>query len=215
MTLYARADVISVCVPVASGGCGTTHIRPVRNGAPAQQFKLDCPGCENFLRADIARTGNKRVRTVNADNGMRLAERFLGLWGATPDTIPEAPDQEQHREWAEQETATSNASSQTDAMRMIGTAVAGNSELMAKFIELQTALLAKEQPPLSPILPVPVDENAERPEPRQYEYPIGALPESSYDTRTCRDCGALITRSPGQKGALAHRCPDCRGKKAA
>ena len=50
MTLYARSDVMSVSIPVSSGGCGQSHSRPVHQGAPARDFRLDCPGCENFLK---------------------------------------------------------------------------------------------------------------------------------------------------------------------
>ena len=147
MTLYARADVDYVCVPVGSGGCGSGHSRPVINGVP-QQFVLNCQGCENFLRADIARSGgSKKVRTINGDTGLALKERYLGLWGASPDTIPEAPDDELRREHDETAMITKNAASQTQTLQQIGTAVAGNAESMAKFIELQLAI-AKNQAPL-------------------------------------------------------------------
>src|SRR5580658_6872851 len=118
MVLYARKDVSYVFVPVESGGCGKPHTRPVINGVP-QEFRLVCQGCENFLRQDIARTGNKRIRTVNGDYGMKRAERYLGLWGASTDTIPESPDDELHREDVEQKTVTDNAATQTIAFSKI------------------------------------------------------------------------------------------------
>lgn len=52
MTLYARGDVMCIGVPVTSGGCGDTHSRPVRDGAPVKLWALDCPGCERFLNGD-------------------------------------------------------------------------------------------------------------------------------------------------------------------
>ena len=54
MVLFARSDVMSVSVPVGSGGCGRPggHSRPVIKGAPAKTFKLDCPPCESFLKGD-------------------------------------------------------------------------------------------------------------------------------------------------------------------
>src|SRR5580698_6953669 len=63
MTLYARSDLMSVSVPVASGGCGGTHSRPVRDGAPARDFRLDCPGCETFLKGG----GRTVLTTVPGD----------------------------------------------------------------------------------------------------------------------------------------------------
>jgi hypothetical protein len=197
MTLWARADVSYVHVPVASGGCGKPHSRPVHNGKPAAEFILNCQGCENFLRADIARSGgNKKVRTVNGDYGMKLADRYLGLWGATSDTIPETPDEELAREHNEQAMITKNAASQTQTLAQIGAAVAGNAELMAKFIELQTQLSDARQPlaQLAPIPPVPVDEPA----------------LTVADSHPCKDCNLPIVRAEGQRGALPQRCPTCK-----
>src|SRR5580692_7303264 len=109
MTLGAREDVSYVLVPAGSGGCGEAHTRPVVSGAPSKTFRLDCQGCENFLRADIARSGgNKKVRTINGDTGLALKDRYLGLWGASPDTIPESPDAELRREHDEQANITRN-----------------------------------------------------------------------------------------------------------
>jgi hypothetical protein len=210
VTLYARADVSYVSVPVTSGGCGTPHVRPVVNGAPAKLFALTCQGCENYLRADIARSGgNRKVRTINGDQGLALKERYLGLWGASPDTIPETPDDELKREHDEQAMVTKNAASQTETLAQIGAAVAGNAELMGKFIELQT-LLAKQNG-------LPAVEVAE---PRVWEYPVGGLPAEPMDTSTwqqrlCTECSTPILRAAGQRGALPQRCPDCKAKKAA
>jgi hypothetical protein len=228
VTLYARADVSYVSVPTASGGCGVPHTRPVVNGAPAKQFVLNCQGCENYLRADIARSGgNKKVRTINGDTGLALKERYLGLWGASPDTVPETPDDELKREHDEQAMVTKNAASQTETLAQIGAAVAGNAELMGKFIELQLAL-AKNQQPTVPIPAAPVDqaELGKLPDPRLWEYPVGGMgsglpapiPDvdtSTWQQRLCTDCSTPIIRKEGQRGALPQRCPDCKAKKAA
>jgi len=205
VVLYARADVTYVCVPAESGGCGQPHRRPVIDGAPAQQFKLVCTGCENYLRADIARSGgNKKVRTVNGDYGLAMKERYLGLWGATPDTIPEAPDEELKREHDEQSMITKNAASQTETLAQIGAAVAGNAELMGKFIELQLALAAKENGTAAPVAVTGISGDG----------PVSTL-EDSAETRYCLDCNKAIVRQPGQKGALPWRCPEHKAKKNA
>lgn len=52
MTVYARSDVMSVSLSKDHGGCGAVHSRPVTHGAPAVQWGLDCPDCEDFLRSD-------------------------------------------------------------------------------------------------------------------------------------------------------------------
>lgn len=216
MVLYAREDVTYVLVPAGNGGCGQPHTRPVANGAPAKEFKLACQPCENFLRADIARTGNKKVRTVNSDNGMKLAERYMGLWGASPETVPETPDAEKQREWNSDRTALENAATQTEAFGRIADALAGNQELILKLAEMVTASKGAFGS-LSPILPVPADDNP-MPEPRKWQYPVGAIPDvdtSTWNQRACLDCSAPIVRKDGQKGALPQRCPDCKAKKAA
>lgn len=215
MVLYARSDVVSVTVPPATdkngsatGGCGQTHIRPVINGAPVKEWKLECFPCEQFLRADIANSGFRKQRTVNENAGMKLAERYPGLWASTTDTIPETPDEEKYREHMEAATVTRNAASQTQAMDKIGDALAavaqqgaGNAALIEKLAELQLVLAQQQMPsPTVPILPVAVD-----------------APEdvNTADQRKCADCDVIIVREPGQKGALPWRCPEHKAAKAA
>jgi hypothetical protein len=199
VTLYARADVSYVSVPRENGGCGEPHSRPVFNGAPAKQFILNCQPCENFLRADIARSGgNKKVRTINGDTGLALRERYLGLWGATADTTPETPDDELKREADEARMVATNAASQTQTFAQIGQAIAGNAELMSKFIELQASLMAKTAEPAPKVLQAAVEP-----------------PADGYNVKHCVDCGTLIERRPGTRGALPKRCPDCKQKAAA
>jgi hypothetical protein len=213
MVLYARADVSYVCVPATSGGCGQPHTRPVVNGAPAKQFRLVCQGCENFLRADIARSGgNKKVRTVNGDYGLALKERYLGLWGASPETTPEAPDEELKREFDEQASITKNAASQTETMAQIGTAIAGNAELMGKFMELLMSSQGKaDLPAPSSVFAEPLPETLRDVPPGTPVIVSHVEPAQNH----CLDCPAPITRKDGQKGALPLRCPDCKAKKAA
>ena len=95
MTLYARSDVMSVSVPVQSGGCGHTHSRPVHKGAPARDFKLDCPGCENFLKG-----GGRQVLHITQGNkelGIATHQEWVAAcdpqWAATPEAVPDTPDE--------------------------------------------------------------------------------------------------------------------------
>src|ERR1700684_334669 len=95
MTLYARSDLMSVSIPVTSGGCGPPHSRPVRKGAPAKDFRLDCPGCENFLKG-----GGRTVLHVTQGSkelGIPTHQEWVAdcdpCWGATPESVPETPDE--------------------------------------------------------------------------------------------------------------------------
>lgn len=95
--LYARSDVCAVAVPVTSGGCGTTHSRPVRNGAPVKVWGLDCPGCEGFLRGD----GKQKIIKVtpgDIKNGIAPRQERVAdmnpMWSSSQDAIPLTPDQQ-------------------------------------------------------------------------------------------------------------------------
>lgn len=98
MTLFARRDVCSVSIPVTSGGCGNTHSRPVRDGAPGKEFRLDCPLCEGYLKGDrkqrVLRTtpGNKEAGIPAKQERVADADP---MWSSTPDTIPLTPDETQ------------------------------------------------------------------------------------------------------------------------
>jgi SAP domain len=98
VTLYARSDLMSVSVPVTSGGCGKSHNRPVRNGVPAREFRLDCPGCEAFLK------GGGRTVIVNTppdkEHGIPGSQKRVAdmdpCWGGSPESVPETPDEVQY-----------------------------------------------------------------------------------------------------------------------
>jgi len=98
MSLHARSDLMSVAVPVASGGCGTTHTRPVRNGAPAKVWRLDCQPCETYLKGG----GRTRLQYTPGDKEVGLLptqERVADTdpcWSATEESIPETPDERVH-----------------------------------------------------------------------------------------------------------------------
>jgi hypothetical protein len=77
MTMYAASNRMAVTVsPEGHGGCGVTHRRPVHEGKPADQWVLDCPPCEDYLRSD---TG----------------------WSATIVEVPETYDETKKREQSE------------------------------------------------------------------------------------------------------------------
>ena len=98
MVLYARSDVMSVSVPVGSGGCGRPggHSRPVIKGAPAKIFKLDCPPCESFLKGD--RKPRILKYHIDAKTGQSVRQERIAdqdpMWSSTPDTIPLTPDED-------------------------------------------------------------------------------------------------------------------------
>jgi hypothetical protein len=73
MVLHARSDIQGAIIPVASGGCGELHSRPVTDGAPAKVWRLDCPRCCAVLQDD-------------------------SLWAAAESEIPETYDEQRVRE---------------------------------------------------------------------------------------------------------------------
>lgn len=93
--LYARSDVMSVTIPVESGGCGRGHSRPVIKGAPAKDFRLDCEPCEAYLRGD--RKPRKLVFETDKRTGQPIRQARVAdsdpMWSSTPD-VPLTPDEE-------------------------------------------------------------------------------------------------------------------------
>lgn len=94
-TLYSRSDVMSVSVPATSGGCGRTHSRPVRHGAPDKIFQLDCLPCEAYLK------GATKPQVLRYDldpqthvvlNQQRVADADPH-WASSPYAVPETPDE--------------------------------------------------------------------------------------------------------------------------
>jgi hypothetical protein len=96
MSLYARSDLMSVAVPATSGGCGQSHIRPVRNGAPEKEWELTCTPCETYLRGDRK---PKILKTTPGDPKLGIPakqERVADCdphWSATPESVPLTPDE--------------------------------------------------------------------------------------------------------------------------
>ena len=107
MTLYARSDLMSVSIPATSGGCGQSHSRPVRAGAPVKTWALTCPdGCESYLR------GEKKAKVIQVipgdkDRGIPSQMKHVAdsdpHWSTTPEGVPQTPDERQvHRVRSEQ-----------------------------------------------------------------------------------------------------------------
>lgn len=97
MSLYARSDLMSVSIPVTSGGCGTTHSRPVTRGVSRSVWELNCPPCESYLRGD---NKPKVIRVTGGDRNKGIPSRMDHVadsdphWSTTPETIPPTPDEE-------------------------------------------------------------------------------------------------------------------------
>lgn len=98
VSLYARSDLMSVSVPVSSGGCGRTHSRPVAKGVSRRVWELNCPQCESYLRGD---NKPKVIRVTGGDKNKGIPSRMDHVadsdphWSSTPETIPPTPDEEQ------------------------------------------------------------------------------------------------------------------------
>lgn len=73
MTIYASSAISYVAVGSAHRGCGSSHSRPVVQGAPVKVWALNCPPCEDHLRSDAH-------------------------WSATISKIPETYDEKLQRE---------------------------------------------------------------------------------------------------------------------
>ena len=223
MTLMVRADVASVSVPAASGGCGEAHIRPVTEGVAVHRnedgsnavWPLTCPLCESTdspqgLRADIKRSGMKKIRTINSDAGMKAADRYLGLFGQNEDMVPETPDEEKARERREQETAKNQAQKSVraeeknaDALAQIGQAISalaeqgsGNNVIVQALLK---ALAVKSDEPQASL---------------EQSYDPDLIHVSHAGSYTCQDCGETFPRK-SNKGYAPKRCPDCKAKAAA
>jgi hypothetical protein len=98
MSLFARADLMSVAIPATSGGCGAVHTRPVTHGAPAASWELKCPECTSYLRGDRK---PKVIRVIPGDKDSGIPSRMEHVadadphWSSTREGAPLTPD-EQH-----------------------------------------------------------------------------------------------------------------------
>jgi hypothetical protein len=98
--LFARSDLMSVSIPVTSGGCGSSHSRPVRNGKPEKDWELNCNDCESYLKG--ARKP-RILKTTPGDPKLGIPakqERVADCdphWSSTPDSVPMTPDEAQHK----------------------------------------------------------------------------------------------------------------------
>lgn len=219
MTLYARSDVASVSVPTASGGCGKTHTRPVREGAPVRQWPLDCVPCEAFLRDDM-------VRDLNKDLPKSQGKHVVGMWADSPLKIPQTPDEamvsEDFNDRGNKAMAQMSAAmAQTALERFYAEAARETEEATAaqEVIELRLKLAETEKLnqsvldrlaalehtgvaflPTLPVVPVPVDEPPLRTWPPDWQ-PTPGDP-------ACPGCGGRLRRH--KKGPAPKLCESCR-----
>ena len=97
MSLFARADLMLVAIPVTSGGCGATHSRPVTHGAPNKTWELKCAPCESYLRGDKK---DKIIRVIPGDKELQIPSRMEHIadtdphWATTPEGVPPTPDEQ-------------------------------------------------------------------------------------------------------------------------
>jgi hypothetical protein len=93
--LYARSDVMSIAIPLASGGCNSNHSRPVVKGVPAKVWALTCEPCEQYLRGDGK--PKKLVYEKDQKTGQVLRQERVPdsspMFSSTPDTVPLTPDE--------------------------------------------------------------------------------------------------------------------------
>jgi hypothetical protein len=144
MSLYARSDLMSVSIPVTSGGCGESHSRPVVKGAPAREWELNCTSCEAYLKG--ARKP-QILKTTPGDPKLGIPakqERVADCdphWSSTPESVPLTPDEQ-----STNATRTERATHQIQmiqalaALRAAGTDIPFETEWMMKR-ELPSAYL--------------------------------------------------------------------------
>lgn len=75
-------------------GCGAVHARTVTRGAPAREFRLDCPPCETVLkgtRRGVVKSPISKSSPGPLTYGMIDADP---MWSSTPDSVPLTPDEE-------------------------------------------------------------------------------------------------------------------------
>jgi hypothetical protein len=114
--IYARSDVSHVAISTVHGGCGSSHSRPVHNGAPVHVWELRCLQCEDYLRSDP-------------------------LWAPMPGQVPETPDEQNARESSEKRTQLDVERSNAEAFSQLANSVSGNATAMQKLVELMAILV--------------------------------------------------------------------------
>lgn len=169
--LYARSDVMHISI---GGGCGTSHSRPVLNGAPAKEWGLDCPDCEAYLKGSRK---PKILKTTPGDpknNIPSKQERVADCdphWSSTPESVPLTPDE--HRTNA---TRTQRGSQQIQMIQALAALKTSGVEVPQEAMWL----LERE-------LPAGVMKGAA-------ECPEGH--ENTADAKFCAECGTSMKPQP-------------------
>ena len=203
MTVYARSDVAAVAIPVASGGCGYVHTRPVIDGAPVKVFALACPACETKLRTDPCWSPHPDTIPQTADEeraAKKLAEEGTGTMRQVAEALAMSAGKILHeKEQAEIEKAAENARLAAAAQAEIAAAEA--ERMRAE----QDARLRAATRVAESVAPKPAPKAAAK-----AEFGVELHPD-----RTCRSCGGPLTRHAGSAGRWPANCVDCRQPAAA
>jgi hypothetical protein len=229
MRLYSRSDVVAVAVPLDSGGCGTTHTRPVIQGAPAKLFALDCPACTLALKGDPLWAGDQLKIPL------------------TPDEESLAEDMEKKGDAVMHQVSAALAQSSIQAMRDAQSKhldawqqQSEQDDMSARYNELQQELASLRalisQPELSvtpddrgiippvPVTGVTVTGSAPQAPDGAQDVPQAASGASAVRTTgktarnttakpgACTSCGGSL-RKPGQRGPTPKgTCMSCRAE---
>jgi len=141
MTVYARSDVASVALSAAHGGCGKSHTRPAPGGEPVKLWELTCPSCEDHLRSDP-------------------------LWGTTPTTVPETPDEIAAREANDKRTTREQQERNVEVMEKLSglpDALRNLGPDMAQALIAALAVLQQNTPPAPSAAPQSAPEPQDEP----------------------------------------------------
>jgi hypothetical protein len=175
--LYARSDLMSVAIPATSGGCGASHSRPVHDGAPEREWKLDCPPCESYLKGDRKR---KILKTTPGDPKLGIPakqERVADCdphWSSTPESVPLTPDEERTNS-----TRTERANNQIQMIQALAALRAAGTD-----IPFETAWLMERE------LPSAFIKGTAR-------CPQGH--ENTADVKFCGQCGVSMKPAPEEE----------------
>ena len=123
------------------------------------------------------------------------------LWSGTEQEIPETHDEKRSREESEKKSAVETQQQVAAAFEKLALSLQGNQEATGKMAELMALVVGQQ---LKTTVQGEVLQRA-----REVEAP---QPKETWDYHVCRDCGADITREPGQRGALPVRCAEHRRK---
>jgi hypothetical protein len=203
VAVYARSDVMGIAVPVSDGGCGSSHSRPVVQGAPAKVWKLTCGPCETVIKRDI------RASTVEWTDKDRVKHEYnTSTWADDPTRIPLTPDEERVSRVMEREGKGAMAS----AFEGMAQALIKKQREEAA-ADTEAAVLVEERSHAQDeinelkaqiaLLVAKVNGEPGIPKPVITGEPDGII------VNVCPDCGGPL-RKPGSRGPSPKVCADCK-----